>query len=327
MFEQSNSELRNHEPGPSLDSVLSTAERFATVPARLRAAQSWRWRRDANSLTMLVDDESGGIAPADTLLACGAALQNARIAIRNSGREPVVEIFPDAGATGRLACVRLGGSLSPSAEDEALFAILRGQLLLRGPARRHGPMSPALVALLRHAVRSHSVWLEIVTDAAQRARLCDLITRAATKPARHALDSGLPWVVPSRTEDPRPDSSLASILNGLGASVHGLNGNCRPAEWLGLPVGDPPVLAVLGTVACAPADLLIAGESLQRLLLHAAVQGLRPALMRLSQDDGVARELSALFVRQGEPQIVLRIGLERSGVSLGAFRSLGPRLY
>ncbi len=302
---------------PSLGRIVA----FGSLPTCWR--QPWRFEVERSGLALRLPEPVDRLGRTDSalLIACGAALQNVRLALSHYGFHAVVHRLPDPDDGTLLATVRPGRASTPSAEDEALFAILRGRLFLRGLGRRRGVVSPALLALLRHAVRSEGAWVECIADDARRQALCRLLTGTASNGRRrHA--------VPDSARSQRVHGlSLGDLLGGLGATVRTDVADCRQRpDSVEDAMASAPVLAVLDTSGDSPLDWLVAGQALQRFLLHASVQGLVTTFFPAPLEQSPLRDaIRGLLAAPGVPQIVARLEFDLAGISLGAFQELGPR--
>ncbi len=302
---------------PSLGSVVA----FGSLPACWR--QPWRFEVERSGLALRLQEpvDRVGRADSEVLVACGAALQNVRLALSHYGLRAAIQLLPDPEDGTLVAAVRPGRTSTRSAEDEALFAILRGRLLLRGLGRGRGVVSPALLALLRHAVRSEGAWVECVVDDARREALCSLLN-GANGDGQH----GPPGADTQRAARVH-GLSLGDLLGGLGATVRTDVADCRQRpDALRDPLATAPVLAIVGTSGDLPLDWLVAGQALQRFLLHASVQGLATTFFPAPLEQSPLRDaIRGILAAPGEPQIVARLEFDLAGISLGAFQELGTR--
>jgi hypothetical protein len=102
--------------------------------------------------------------------------------------------------------------------------------------------------------------------------------------------------------------ALAQLLSALGASVReaeAWNAN-RAAMARGATI-TAPLLAILGSATNSPNGWLDAGAALQRVLLHAKVQGLTATLLNDPLHHPLLRDaLCSLLFSGGAPQAIVR---------------------
>jgi hypothetical protein len=186
------------------------------------------WRFHCTDTTIELSADTRLLPDADlddreSVLSCGAALLNLRLAIRALGVYPAVQLLPDPRRPNLLAVVRPQGHTVVRAVDRELAdAILPGRT-------DHGlfhptPVPLAVVASLRQAARTERAWLPTLT-AAHRTILYGLIPA----PGRDVASESLVAVIGTFH-----DSSLARLQAGqavqrvlLTATVAGLSASFR----------------------------------------------------------------------------------------------------
>ncbi|HEX4932908.1 MAG TPA: hypothetical protein VFV33_07010, partial [Gemmatimonadaceae bacterium] len=261
----------------------------AIVPFSGRPLTVWRdlpWsvvRTGGDHLILRLDrvreEDLRDRANREVVMACGAVLENLRIAVHHFHAELDVEPWPDGQDGTAIARLSLGEALTPRREEEALFSVLASAPPPAG-GRIGGGVSPALVAVLRHAARSEGGWLDVVADDVRRQIVGDLESEAAAiadaeRGARRLLTARFGASGGGAQFAVGGGPTLGELLGSLGANVQPSN------EWMGGRAAaargsalEAPLLAVLGASEDTPDGWLRAGAALQRVLLHASVQGL-----------------------------------------------------
>ncbi|MGW2380094.1 Acg family FMN-binding oxidoreductase [Streptomyces sp. NPDC001658] len=242
-----------------------------------------------------------------TVIAGGAALFNVRIAVRQLGFRPVVDVLPALGRPGYLARVGFGPYASAT-EDEARMARAIGHRRTRRGPFLPGRRPTTLLDDLREHARAEGADLEAVDTSDRLATLAELVRTAED---RHRADPihvaelarcvG-PWGLPAAMCRIHPDLTLLAGRDYLGA-----------AHRYVLPAGNrragTGAVLVLSTPGDGPADWLRAGQALQRVLLHAAAHDVMAAFhtqpLELSDTRGQVR---ARLTPGRFPQMVLRLG-------------------
>jgi hypothetical protein len=83
-----------------------------------------------------------------------------------------------------------------------------------------------------------------------------------------------------------------------------------------------PLLAVLSTYGETPADWLLAGQALQRLLLVACQHGLQASYLNQPIQVAALRPAIQSMIAGGVPQIILRVGYPCRDIAPTARRPL-----
>lgn len=252
----------------------------------------------------------------EVIMACGAVLENLRIAARHFGRELLVTPWPNGVEDPVVAAMALGDEQDPRHEDEALFGVMARAAVPADPSTRARGVSPALVAVLRHAARCEGGWLDMVVDDVRRELVGDLECEAVTigdaeRGARCmlALRLGREPSLPQPVEVATGGApALAHLLSALGASVRCANAwSADRAAMARESTVTAPMLAILGSAADGPPGWLEAGAALQRVLLHAKVQGLTATLLNEPLHHPLLRDaLRTVLFTGGAPQAIVR---------------------
>jgi hypothetical protein len=151
----------------------------------------WRLRTRTGAVELLADTAdiagSGPEQPRQTVIACGAALLNLRLAVAHLGVEPVVTLLPVADEPDLLARVEPGRVLDRSPADEDLYLALGERRTSRAPFSH--PLLPHEVLVhLGAAVTAEGAELVHVTSG-DRLRRLDRITAALPLVAARDLPS------------------------------------------------------------------------------------------------------------------------------------------
>lgn len=306
---------------------LDTLLAFAGHAPAWGPALPWSVERDGSALQLRLQRMSDELlhdpANREVVMACGAVLENLRIAARHLGRALLVSRWPNGTDDPLVATMVLGEALDPRLEDDALFgAMLRGSDPADAAARGRG-VSPALVAVLRHAARCEGGWLDVVADDARRELVGDLESEAVTigeaeRGARSllALRLGPAHASPGAVEVARAGGpALGELLVALGANVRDARAWSanRAAVARGSTV-TAPILAILGSSADAPQGWLDAGAALQRVLLHAKVQGLSATFLNEPLHHPLLRDaLRTVLFAGGAPHAIVRFDFVDGG--------------
>lgn len=281
---------------------LEPIEREILVKAAIMApsmqdSQPWHFRfrqrtvevhRDPDR-ELVVDDPDGRM----TLISCGAAIFNIRVAAASLGRDATVTVLPDPDPATLVAEVVVENAVADLEDPAALFPYLSRRRTNRQPAA--GRALPEKVRQgLSHAATREGAVLEWVEDPARTRWLMalaagpELIQSGISR--RRAEVSGSPRPeIPA----PRPEVTVEAP---------------EPAG-AGEPGEPHPTLAVLWTARDDRATWVRAGQALERVLLVASTYGLAASMINQPFEHTdmrwLVRERSTGW---SEPQVVLRFG-------------------
>lgn len=262
------------------------------------------------------------VDPADRELAmsCGAAAEALVVALRRFGRAATVagpaspgdaEGDPDL-----LATVRPGPAIEPKEADRVVFAALGDRRTVRS-AFADAPPPATLVDKLVCAAAIRGARLTAVTDAEGRQVIADLVAEAdrrqfADPTFRRELSA---WVHSRRAAGRDGLSGAAfgvpDVLSGLGALVVRTFdlGRGVAASDAATIADHSPLLAVLATPGDGPADWMVAGRALMRLLLEATAAGIDAGYLNQPIEvDALRGRLREMAGVAGVPQLLLRLG-------------------
>jgi hypothetical protein len=293
----------------------------ATWAPSVHNTQPWLFSADGARITMFADagrqltvpDASGR----EMLISCGAALFNARLAVRLLGYLPETQVLPDPAQPLLIARLSWARPQPPTDYEQQLF-----RQVTRRRTHRGGfdplPLSPEFLAVLAAGAARDGAGLRIIADGADRAILAAEVQSAEDK--QHAdskyVQELATWVLspgsmrrdgvprsayPTRPEHTVPDFPGRDFAHG------------RP--WGQPRFGSASVSHSAG-VACVltsaqdrAVDWVAAGQSLQRLLLVGTTCGVAAAMHSQPLELAVPRELIRVRLCDGDyPQLVLRLG-------------------
>ncbi|MFI6409421.1 Acg family FMN-binding oxidoreductase [Streptomyces sp. NPDC050548] len=243
----------------------------------------------------------------ETVIACGAALFNARIAVRKLGFRPAVDLLPETGNPAYLARVAFAAHVPATYEEALMAGVMAHRHTHRGPFAAE-PVPEELLDDLREQARAEGAALQVVEDPDQLDRLADLVRTAEDV---HRADRGHtaeiagcvgPAGVPVEACLYHPDCVLLSGRDYLGLVRQFA---VPPQKW----VSRTGTVAVLTTPYDTRTDWLRAGQALQRVLLYAEAHGVRAAFHTQPLEVPAVRAEVRTGIAFGRfPQLVLRLG-------------------
>ncbi|WP_225823946.1 Acg family FMN-binding oxidoreductase [Streptomyces naphthomycinicus] len=267
-----------------VNAVTALVADAAAAPS-LHNAQPWSFRylRDVGVLRLYADlkralprtdPENRGLH-----VGCGAALLNLRVAAAAAGLAPIVRVLPDQAFPELLAEVHLLGTGTPDGALAGLGSAIRRRHSSRMPFRDEA-ISAATVDRLCEAARAEGAqltfpgaWhvrsiLELVQDAEGRETRAPEM-REETARWTHTEPAGVAGAtdgISAEAFGPRQRGTSAPVRDfARGRTIPGRG-------WA--PFEKNPNIALLGTAYDEPADWLIAGQALERVLLRATSDGL-----------------------------------------------------
>jgi nitroreductase len=273
--------------------ILRSAAQQALFAPSAYNSQPWKLRLSDEAVELHADmARRRPIAdPRDReiFLACGAALENVRLGIRNAKFDADITVLPDRTRPALAGIARIGSVRRPSVSDAQLFAAIphrRSSRALFYDRSIPPGLAPALVARADRAQGSNPAF---------RAELASWMHPNDT-PARDGMPGyafGLP-------------DSLAALAPML---LRGVPWDRMRIVADGELATHSPLLGVVATPGDQPRDWIIAGMAMQRALLFATSQGLSTGFMNQAvQIPETREELKALLHTGLWPQVVLRFG-------------------
>lgn len=298
---------------------LRAVVRYAVLAPSSHNTQPWRFRVRDDALEVLADRSRAlpVIDPDDRelFISCGAALFNARVALRRFGHAAETTILPDREAPDLVARLRVGRPHEASDEDRALFDAMFRRRTFRHPFEDR-PVAEGLLEALVRAAETEGAWLRAFPGRADRDRLAALVAEGdrqqmANRSFRRELAL---WLHPDRakTKDGMPGSAigLSTLMATAGPLVvRTFDVGRGRAAWDRELAERSPVIAVLGTHADGVADWIGAGQALERVLLRACVDGVYASYLNQPIETPALREsVRGIAEKPGYPQILVRLG-------------------
>jgi hypothetical protein len=312
-------------PAPRILSAEEVA-RLAAIMGRapsVHNTQPWTLRTAGPALELLADPgrqlRRTDPAGREMLVSCGAALFGLRLGLRSLGCLPLPDLLPDPDQPDLVARLHVAGQAAMTRHESELLAAAYHRHTHRGTFVP-GEVSPRLVDGLRTDAIAENAQLIVLPDPAQVRWLAGLVLTAArdqsassqitaemrdwTRPAGSSARDGVPAF--ARLEVPeRPDAPEAASQSGLRLPPRDY-GEPGLLPGAGSP---PPVTAVLVTASDRPADWIMAGQALHRILLHAATRWVFASLQSQPLELPALRaELSRRLDLPGAPQMILQFG-------------------
>ena len=249
-------------------------------------------------------------------LSCGAAVEFARLAVREAGHACAVDVLPEPNDADLIARLQVGEPTAPTADEAALAEAIPRRYTDRGP------------------YDDRAVPAEVTDDIARHAGELDVWLRALSRDERTALVLILADAETAEAEDPRYAEELARWTTAREAN-EGIPPEATPA-WPSDRVSDVPLrdftghgahphsgdstadvppgverdtVLVLGTGQDDPGAWVSAGRALGWALLRIAAAGLsaQPLGQAIDLATGRARLRHELGL-VGHPQFLLRVG-------------------
>lgn len=255
-------------------------------------------------------------------ISCACALFNLRVAaaqaqLAASLHSPTPSADPDC-----LAVLEL----TPTAPPDAVLATLYDAVATRRTYRKTfatQPVTTETLATLAEAARLEGAWLHVLASDVERRQAVELIAEGDEMqwgdPAwRRELAS---WMHPRRDGDGLALPGLAVPLAQAVVRTFDMGHGVGARD---LQLADAsPVLAVIGTAGDTPADWMVAGQAMQRLLLTACLHGLQASFLNQPIEVAPLRSrLRQLTGQAGFPQILLRLGYPDGDVPAAPRRPL-----
>jgi nitroreductase len=282
-------------------------------------SQPWRFRIIGETLEIHADESRARpIADPDgreMFLACGAALENVRIAVRHLGREVEIDVLPDSARPRLVARLRLGQSRGPTHTEARFFTAI--PLRRSNRARFHARPIPFGVApSIEQAVEGVGAGLRYIHPGTTRDALAHIIhdadrAQAGDAPFRLELAA---WLRPNKTE--RCDG-MPGFAFGLSTPMAALAPLAlHTFAWDRMRVvrddelaREAPLVGVIVTQRDEPRDWIRAGQGMERALLFATSQGLSTGVMNQAMQVEETRDrVRRLLGTEMWPLAILRFG-------------------
>jgi nitroreductase len=158
----------------------SAAVELALNAPSVRNVQPWRFMLRDDALELHMSDDAFAEACDTTLrtvtISCGVVLHHLRVALRATGRTPIVELAGDPGTSALLATVRLGEPRPPTSAE----SLRASAITLRHTQRAafdERPLRGELLDRLAVAAADEGAFLDVLRGD-RRADACELVGRA-----------------------------------------------------------------------------------------------------------------------------------------------------
>lgn len=306
------------EPVTSYEILRRAAEQALFAPSAYNS-QPWKLRLTDDGLELHADmARRRPVAdPRDReiFLACGAAVENIRLAITNARFDVDISVLPDRTRPGFVALAQVGSARRPSVSDRQLFAVI--------PHRRSSralfydrPIPAGLAPAIRQVIEAEHDALLWIPDRDRRFALVQLVAKAdriqGSNPAFRAELAS--WMHPNDTQSREGMPGYAFGLPDTLAAIAPVL--LRDVPWDRMRIvadGElakhSPLLGIVATPGDQPRDWIVAGMTMQRALLFATSQGLSTGFMNQAVQVPETREELKALLRTGLwPQVVLRFG-------------------
>lgn len=283
------------------------------APSRLNT-HPWLFRIDGRTVELYAD-RSKRLPEVDAndrelTIGCGAALENLLIAMRFFGYAPNVRIDSYPAQPDLLARISLDRGVEATAEERRLFRAIQQRRTNRHPFKDR-KIAASLLKAFDEIAQQQGTTFQVVSEELLPA-VVNLI----------AIADRLLWEKPGYRQE------LAAWINrDQGTSREGVSEHAPGGEDLASSLGPPvlrtldqeyegnihhpglPMLAVISTFADSWFDWLAAGQTLERILLHARASGVWPSFFNQPIEVASSRaELRELMGQKGFPQLMLRMG-------------------
>ncbi len=317
---QAGPELGMAQPLSDAGMAAYVAEAATWAPSVLNT-QPWWFTFCTAGLTLFADaDRQLAVTDAsgrEMVISCGAALFNARLAVRSLGYVPKAQVLPNPAEPLLIARLSCAGR-EPAADcEQHLF-----RQVTRRRTHRGGfdplPLSGQLLAVLTAGAAKDGAALRIIADPSDCAMLAAEVQSAEDRQhadARYVQELAA-WVVrpgstrrdgvphtsyPTRPEHTVPDFPGRDFAHGRNWGVPRF-GSATASHSAG-------VACLLTTTEDRPADWVAAGQALQRLLLTGASCGVAAAMHSQPLELPEPRELIRSRLCECDyPQLMLRLG-------------------
>jgi hypothetical protein len=291
-----------------------TPDRFAGLVAdavrapSMHNTQPWRFRLTGPTIEVLLDSRRqlpvGDPTGRAARVACGAPLYNLRLGLAVAGTPADVHMCPSPDVAARLT----PGTPRPATPAERrLYAAVPRRHSNRYPLADL-PVPPAARTDLVRAAGDEGCWLHVIDTPTEADTTTDVV-----READRILRADPAYLAELRTWTGVGDTADEGVPRAAGGPEPDQYEMLTRRDLGGAPTGhqfeQQALLAVLGANGDHPADEVVAGMALQRVLLTATDLGLATSIFTQPIDNAVTRDrLQAVCRRRYPPHAVLRIG-------------------
>ncbi|HET8658117.1 MAG TPA: nitroreductase family protein [Micromonosporaceae bacterium] len=297
----------------SIGLALRECVRAATAAPSIYNSQPWQFRLRDGAIEVFADRRNllTVIDPAgrELLMSVGAAVLNARVAMRALGRQPLLRLFPVRSEPDLVAQVRPGRFVAGSATAESLARAIPRRRTNRRPFADVRVPAEVLTELAA-AARVEGAVLSVAGGRARDTLLDVVRTAQARLRARPGYLAELAeWTMASylRTDGVPPEAfGPWSAADAVPLRDFGLVQSVRRRRTVRFE--RAPTIVVLSTPDDGPASWVRAGQAMERVLLTATVRGLSNTPMTQPLELADLRRLVLDPARGHVAQAILRLG-------------------
>ncbi len=291
---------------------------YAVLAPSRHNVQPWHFEIEGDELRLFGDFHRSlhAVDPRDRELTmgCGAALFNLRVAAAHFGYATSVEVVAGSRRDGMLARVRLEERRSTTPQVEELFRAIACRRTNRLPLDSREP-PPGLVADLAREAALEGAVLRPVGENERRA-VAELVAEGDQLQWRNPRFRAelAAWTRSNATRRPDGMPGFAWGMSDAASWVQPVLVRLADAGPVEADRDRRRTLAtkallVLETHGDAPADWLLAGEALERILLRATASGLYASYFNSAIEVPELRvRLREVLGEMGQPQLMFRLG-------------------
>jgi len=294
--------------------MAHTVEAAAAAPS-IHNSQPWQFAANGDELLLHgVPDRALSVSDPSAralYVSCGAALMNARVALRASGLDPQIRLLPHPDYPfDVLAVIKATQGTPPTAGELNLYQSIWRRHTDRGPYSSR-PIPRVVMAGLQKSAAAENATLRKLSRG-DTAVVLGLAARASHELAADGdhRDELRRWLN-SDAEDGIPDWALPASPQSTPSPVRHVDFLAASAA-AGRPRAEyerHPQLAVLTTAADEPADWLTGGLALEHVLLVATLNGLSASfLSQILERDDMLEAAHRSWPWPEHPQMIMRLG-------------------
>ncbi|MFJ2032230.1 Acg family FMN-binding oxidoreductase [Streptosporangium sp. NPDC087985] len=302
-----------------ITSAFHRAVQAAVWAPSVHNTQPWSFTLDGPELALRADSgrklRLGDTMGREMLISCGAALMNVRLALRVLGCQPQVRVLPDPDRPALLATVRMGEAVAADEHTRLLHAEIERRRTHRAGFTELPVADPLLEAFVSQASAEGARLTPVRSEAAVRviAGLTGAAQDVQSQDRMFTLEM-IRWAQPpgsSRREGvpaqgyPRQPGRTSPYF-AQRDYAHGHPWGSDTDQSGSTSTGT---VAVLTTPGDSRQDWLVAGQALQRVLLHASAYDVSAAFHTQALEMFHLREFLRQELLSGEyPQMIMRLG-------------------